>query len=388
MKHLSKIQEYLKENKLDAWVVYQFMDINPMFKKFVGSSAIVTRRAFLIIPQKGTPFLFHSFVDSGLGHLGIDSESYISYEEFKQKAKAILKDYKKIAMEFSPMSEIPHISKVDAGVIDLLRSFKLEIVSSGDLMQLAGQLSDEDIKSHKKATKALDEVRRASFKEIEDLLKSGKKVDEYLIQQLVLLKTKEGGLEPYSEPTTVINEHSAILHYAPPQQNSKELRENDLLLIDMWAKLPGDEDIYADITWMLYRGKDIPKKIQDTFDIVITARDKAVEFLRSRVKKGEETMGWEVDKVARDHITKMGYGQYFSHRLGHSIDTHVHGQLTHLDNFENKDSRKIFPNHITSIEPGIYIPGEFGIRSEINIVVTEKDVEITTEVQKQIHLLP
>lgn len=383
--HLGKIQKHLRENNIDAWVIYQFIDSNPMFKKLVGNSIVATRRAFLIVDKTGSVKIFHSGVDAGLGQLGFESITYTSYQEFKTKSMEVLKAYKKVAMEFSPFSEIPHISKVDAGIIDYFRSIGLEIVSSGDLMQIAGQLTDTEVASHLAASKKLDQARKLAFKYIEDKLKKGESLGEYDIQQYLMQTFDKLGLETSYQPDAVINENAAISHYAPSKEKSKLLQKGDLLLIDMWAKLKGEHHIYADITWMLFRGKRVPGEIQDAFSTIVKARDMAIDFLRQRVKSGKAIYGWEVDKIARDYIKSKGYGKYFTHRLGHSIGTFVHGELTHLDNFENKDSRQILPNHITSVEPGIYVKGKFGVRTEVDVLVAKDDVVITTDKQDQIY---
>ncbi len=383
------IQSYLKENKIDAWLVYQFIDTNPFFKRIIGvEDKVVTRRTILIIPKIGKLKLIHSTVDGGFDDLGIGEVVYTSFLEFKDACKKELGKFKKVAMEYSPFSSIPHISKVDAGIVDLIRSFGIEVVSSGDLIQMVERFSEEEVKSHIVAANMLDKVRKWVFVKIEKSLKSGKKVDEYIIQKMILNRFKRENLETVYAPQTTINENSARGHYIPSRKNSKELKPGDLLLIDMWAKLPGKTNIYADITWMLFRGKKIPTKYEKIFNLLVRSRDKAISFLNERVRRKINTFGWEVDKIAREEIENAGYGKYFTHRLGHSIGTFVHGNLTHLDNFENKDTRRIFPNHISSVEPGIYVQGKFGMRTEVNILVKENKVEITTEVQDKIVLLP
>lgn len=386
---LQEVKGYLTKNNINAWVIYQFIDMNPMFNKALGTEKkVVTRRTMLIIDQEGEVKLIHSKVDGGFEDLGLDEITYTSYQQFQKVCKEHLGKYKKVAMEYSPLSAIPHISKVDAGMVDLVRSLGIEVVSSGDLMQIVGQLSDEEVESHLKAARAVDEVRKWTFNQLEKDLSDGKEVNEYTIQQMILNKFKEKKLETVYEPQTTINENSARGHYLPNEDEHNPFRKGDLLLIDMWAKLPGETSIFADMTWMLFRGDEVPEKYQKAFDTVKGARDRAIKFLRKRVKEGSEVKGWEVDKVARDFIAKKGYGKYFRHRLGHSIGTFVHGDLTHLDGFENKDDRKIFPNHISSVEPGIYIPDDFGVRTEVDILVTEDDLKVTTEIQDDIYLLP
>jgi Xaa-Pro aminopeptidase len=203
----------------------------------------------------------------------------------------------------------------------------------------------------------------------------------------ILNQIEKNGLVTIYEPEVNINENAAKSHYAPTKETSKNLQKGDSLLIDMWLKLPGESSIYADISWNLYRGNKVPPHITHAFQTVKTARDMAVDFMRTRVKSKEGLFGWEVDKIARDYIKSQGYDKQFTHRLGHSIGTFVHGEQTHLDNYENKDERMILANHITSVEPGIYVSGKFGVRTEINVLVTDNDVIVTTDIQNEIYLL-
>ncbi|MBN1263363.1 MAG: aminopeptidase P family protein [Candidatus Pacebacteria bacterium] len=386
---LSQIQNHLKKNRIDAWLIYQFIDLNPIFDKILGGQKqIVTRRTFLAIPQQGKPFLIHSRIDGGLSNLNLPAQTYVSYQEFKQVLKKTTSKYRKVAIEYSPLSAIPHISKVDAGIVDLLRNFGLETISSGDLMQLVNQFTDQEIKSHLQAAKELDQIRKETFIWLEKSLTSQKKINEYTIQQEILTRFNQANLDTVFTPQCVINENAARGHYQPSQNQSKELKKGDLLLIDMWLKLKGEKNIYADITWMLFRGNKIPEKIKKAFFAIVTARDKAIGFLRQRIKSNQQVRGWEVDKVARDYLQKRGYEKNFTNRLGHSIGTFVHGDQTHLDSHENKDDRLILPNHISSVEPCLKFPGQFGIRTEVDILVTQSDVIVTTEVQNKIYQLP
>lgn len=385
---LKQVRDYLRQENIDAWFVYQFIDINPIYNKVLGTDKkVCSRRTFIIIPKEGEITLLHSQVDGGFEDLGLREVTYVSYDEFQELAKREFGKFKKVAMEFSPMSAIPHISKVDAGIVDFVRSLGLEVVSSGNLMQIVARLSDEEVASHLRCTKATDKVRRTIIAKMEKDLQAGKEVTEFSLQQDILAEIKKAGMQTLYEPQTTINENSARSHYAPSQDDFKVFRKGDLLLVDMWAKFK-DEDIFADMTWMFYRGKELPKKMQEVFDTVKKARDEAIEFMRKKVKSGEDFAGWEVDKVARDIINEAGYGEYFIHRLGHSIGTFIHGNLAHLDNHENRDERLILPNHITSVEPGVYIRGEFGVRLEVDVLITEDDVKVTTEIQDEIYLLP
>lgn len=381
------VTKYLNENNIDAWVIYQFIDLNPTFNKVVGADHTVTRRTFLIIDKEGNTSLMHSTVDGGLSALGIKQLTYTSYDQFKTLAKETLGKFKKIAMEYSPMSAIPHISRVDAGVMDFIRSIGVEVVSSGDLMQYTLTLSDEEIESHKRAAKELDRIRKETFEYIATDFKAGKEVTEFSIMNFILDKTKEAGLETVYEPTVNFNENSSKTHYQPSPEETKTLKDGDFILIDMWLKEAKPEALYADIAWVLNVGPVKNPKIQEVFDTLRVARDNAIAFMKEKRAKGESFRGWEVDNVAQEHIRSRDLYDFIAHRLGHSIGTFIHGAQTHLDNFENRDERMIVPNHLTSVEPGIVIPGEFGMHLEVDCLVTENDAIVTTEKQDEIYII-
>ncbi len=384
---IQKAQVYLKQNRIDAWVIYQFIDRNEFFDNFIEEKIIASRRTFLVIPNNDSPKLIHSGVDGGFSDLRINELTYHSYDEFLTLTKEVLSKFKVIAMEYSPQSKIPHISKVDAGIIDVVKSLGIDVISSGNLLQEVGGLNDQQVDSHLKAAVLLDEIRKDAISEVESNLRKGKEVSEYSIQQAILRITAEKNMETIYEPEININANAARPHYLPTKDNSLPFKKGDLLLIDMWAKLKETGSIYADITWMFYRGYKLPTKIENAFNSALRGRDTAVKLLEKRIKKGEPVYGWEVDKAARDSINADGYGEYFTHRLGHSLGTFVHGNLVHFDNYENIDDRQIMNNHLGTIEPGVYIPGEFGIRSEINLLVKNNSVQVTTSKQESMYFI-
>src|SRR5260221_1766756 len=385
--NIETVKKYLNENNIDAWIIYQFIDLNPTFNKVVGKDLTVTRRTFLIIDKEGETSIIHSTVDGGLSSVGVKEITYTSYDQFKTVAKENIGKFKKIAMEYSPMSMIPHISRVDAGVIDFIRSLGVEVVSSGDLMQYTLTLSDEEIQSHMRAAKELDRIRKETFDFIKTNFRGGKPVTEYDVMKFILDKTEEAGLETVYEPTVNFNENSSKTHYQPSKEESKILKEGDFILVDLWLKEKKPEAIYADIAWVLNVGPNVNPKIQNVFDTLRVARDNAIAFMKETRQKGESFRGWEVDNVAQEYIRSKNLYDFIAHRLGHSIGTFIHGQQTHLDNFENKDERIIVPNHLTSVEPGIVIPGEFGMHLEVDVLVTENDAIVTTEKQDEIYII-
>jgi Xaa-Pro aminopeptidase len=386
MNQLKKVQKSLKESNIDAWLVYQYIDMNPFFNKLIGTEDIViTRRAFLVIPQEEDPYFIHSKIDSGLKDLGYKSYEYISYNQFRDLCKNLFQDYETVAMDYSPESKIPNISKVDAGIVDFTKTLGLKVISSRDLLKHVNRISNEQIDSHLKASKKLDEIRKRTFRYIENSCKEDKKVTEYDIQEYILKEMEDENMETVYRPQCVINENASRGHYIPGPDNSKVLEKGDLLLIDMWHRFKEKGSIYADITWMLFRGNEIPTDIQEVWKTVIDTRDLAIKYMRGKIEKGKTIQGYEVDRIAREYVSKQGYGENFVNRLGHSIGTFVHGEQANLDNWENKDVREIYYPHITSVEPCIKIPGKFGVRSEVDVLLQEDQVKVTTEIQDTIY---
>jgi Xaa-Pro aminopeptidase len=150
----------------------------------------------------------------------------------------------------------------------------------------------------------------------------------------------------------------------------------------MWAKLDQPDGVYYDITWVGYCGENVPDAIQTVFDTVRGARDAAIAFVKDSVASQRVIRGYQVDDAARGYIARAGYGEYFFHRTGHSIGAEVHGTGANMDNLETHDERRVIPWTCFSIEPGVYLP-EFGIRSEVDVFVGEREARVTGEMQEQ-----
>jgi Xaa-Pro aminopeptidase len=378
-KKIVEVQKYLKENNLPAWLLYDFKGINPIAVDFINLKGLKTRRWYYLIKPEGEPIaLVHKIEEQGFKNIPGKIITYVSWQEQKQKLKEILGGLKKVAMEYSFENNIPYISRVDAGTIELIRSLGVEIVSSADLVQyFQARWSEQQYLSHKEAVKNLMRIKDEAFEFIAQRIKDKKEVDEFEVAQLVLKKMEESGMETEKVIICAANENSGNPHYTSSQTGSKRIKPGDFVLLDMWGKMKKEKSIYADITWVGFVGEKVPDKYQKIFDIVKGARDKAINYLKDRWSKGEQIKGWEVDRACRDYIEKAGYGIYFTHRTGHSIGTEDHGNGVDIDNLETKDERKIIPGVGFSIEPGIYLK-EFGIRSEINVYVKDNEIEVTT----------
>ena len=376
-------QEYLTEHGLSGWILYDYRDMNPIFWDTVGPIPNVTRPCWLWVPASGEPVLLTSYVDAGrFAHLGLETRQFVSRSEMVQRLTEVLDGAASIAMEYSPMVELPRASRVDAGTLELVRSLGVEVVSSADLVQHATQRWSEDqLQSHILAAGKLGAIVREAFAYIGESLASG--VTEHEVAEFIRGRFVDEGLEVTDGPVVAVNEHSSDPHFDPTPESSATIEQDDWVLIDLWAKLADEDAMFADLTWTAYVGDRPSEEHQRVFDAVLGARDAALAEIESAFASGRELLGWEVDRVARDYIQGAGYGDYFSHRLGHSLGREVHGNAVNLDGWETHDTRKLIPGIALTIEPGIYLP-EFGVRSEIDVFISKNGPQVTTEVQRSV----
>ena len=242
----------------------------------------------------------------------------------------------------------------------------------------------DQLASHRRSAEKLGRIVLEAFSYIGETLSSGP--TEYQVAELIRRRFREEGIHSPDGPIVAANAHASDPHYEPPHEGGTLFKQGDWVLIDLWAKEQAEDSVYADITWVAYVGDRVPSKHQAVFDLVTGARDAALEFLQEAARDGRSVQGKEADWVAREHIASYGYGDYFTHRLGHSISHEVHGDAVNLDGFETDDTRSIIPGICFSIEPGIYLP-EFGVRSEIDVYMSEDGPEATTPVQREVVLI-
>ncbi len=384
---IDKIQDELRQRELGGWLFFDHHRRDPLAYRILElpDELGASRRWYYLIPAFGEPRkLVHRIESRTLDTLsGIKSE-YSSWIDQKNKLRALLDGFSKIAMQYSPNCAIPYISLVDAGTLEQIRSFGIEVTSSANLVQqFEARWTDNQLGTHLQAGKLVDQIRREAFDLIGARLSSSTPVDEYEVQQFVVCKFRELGLIATHGPIVAANANASDPHYEPHRDRASKIRKGDLVLIDMWAKLDQPDAVYYDITWTGYCGHIIPQQIQAVFEIVRDARKRASEFVVSRVARSEPIQGWQVDDAARDLITELGYGEFFFHRTGHSIGTEVHGTGANMDNLESHDERQVLSGTCFSIEPGIYLP-EFGVRSEVNVYVSEHSAWVTGEQQEEL----
>jgi Xaa-Pro aminopeptidase len=382
MKKIQEAQKYLQEMKIDGWLLYDFERNNPLAHRFLDiSSRATTKRRFLYwIPAHGEPVkIVHAIESHVLDHCPGAKKTYASWQSLEGAIRESLKGSHKIAMEFSPKNAIPYVSHVDGGTIDLVRSFGVEVVSSGDFLpHFTAVLSEAQIQSQQRAGKALDGIVKDAWKWIADHLKAGKAITEYDVQQKIGADFERLQLVTDDLPIVGVNQHSADPHYQPQKAGSLPIRKGDFILIDMWAKKKGETAVFGDITRVGVAAAAPTAKQQELFQIVRNAQKTAVALIKDRFAHKKRIEGWEVDAAARKVIADAGYGEFFTHRTGHNIEIELHGSGAHMDNLESHDMRPLLPSTCFSIEPGIYLPDEFGVRLEYDVLI-HKDghVEIT-----------
>ncbi len=387
---LQDAQEFMRRENLPAWLIYDYLGCNPVLAQVATPSGHVTRPVFLLVPADGSPLLLTHHVDAGkFADSGVDTVVYRSRVMLESALRDALAQCNRVAMEYSPRNGLPRVSRVDAGTVELVRSMGPEVVSSADLMQYATQRwSPEQLAGHRRAADTLGRIVNEAFARVGQRLNqpgSGGPT-EFEIAEFIRHRFREEGLTTADGPIVSANAHCSDPHYEPAPEGSSVIAPGDWLLIDLWAREDTPGSVYADITWTAYVGDDPPERHRQIFDIVLGARDAALSFLQDAHASGDAVQGWQADDVARRYITEAGYGDYFTHRLGHSIYHTVHGEGVNLDNFETHDTRRIIPGVGFSIEPGIYLP-EFGVRSEIDAYMSEDGPYASSPVQREIVLI-
>jgi len=387
--HLAAIQSALRERNIDAWLFYDHHHRDPIAYRVLGLPAnlMVTRRWFYLIPAHGDPVkLVHKIEAGHLDSLPGTKRQYSGWQELFENLKAMLAAYRDIAMQYSPNNSVFTISLVDAGTVDLLRGLGKNIVSSADLVaQFESTWSEEQIQSHFAARDSVDAIVDAAFREIGLRARDGG-TTEHAMQQWFMEAFGRENLLTDDPPIVAVNANAGNPHYEPRADHPVPIRQGDLVLLDVWGKKNTPGAVYYDVTWMGFVGPAPSNRILEVFEIVRDARDAGVRVVTEAISAGRPIAGWEVDRATRDHIKKKGYGDYFIHRTGHSIGTDVHSNGANMDDLEIHDERRLLPNSCFSIEPGIYLP-EFGVRSEVNMLVRPKSAEVTGNIQRDIVII-
>jgi len=369
---LPAVQAALRNLGFDGWLLYDFRGLNVLARRVVGlpESQMLSRRWFYFVPADGEPRkLVHRIEPHALDHLPGPARPYLRWQELEAGVGQLVQGSRRVAMEYVPRNANPYVSRVDAGTVELVRSFGAEVVPSGDLVQLFEACwDDEQWAMHLEAAKHTRSAYDAAFAFIVDRVRANGVVHELEVQKRILDHFAAHKLVCDHPPIVAVGPHSGDPHYEPRPGPEGNIREGDFVLIDLWAKLDRPRAVYSDLTWTAFVGKQVPAKYEQVFQIVARARDAAIDRVRSAFAGKEPLQGWQVDQAARDVIDQAGHGQYFCHRTGHSIGQETHGNGANMDNLETHEERRVLPRTCFSDEPGIYLP-EFGVRSEVNVFV-------------------
>ena len=373
------IQQALRDQELDGWFLSCFQKNDPVSLELLGlTDKMVSRRCYYFIPRQAAPCkLVHLLEPAMLDHLPGEKSGYLTWQQHSAAFATLVEGNQRIAAQYSPGNELPSNSRLDAGTAEVLKSLGLELISSADLVQqFAAVWTTEQLDGHRRSSRLLHEIVKEAFVMVGSALQAGRPSDEYSVQQFILESFDREKLHTEASPIVGVNANSADPHYQPSADLTAPINQGDFLLIDLWAKGLSPESVYADICWCGVCAIQPTARQQEIFEIVSGARDAGLHVIEQRYP-AQAISGYEVDNATRKVIETAGFGDQFIHRTGHSIGIEDHGQGANMDNFETHDTRRLIAMTGFSIEPGIYFPGDFGVRSEINIVLTDTDVEVT-----------
>lgn len=372
---IERVQAELLTQDLDGWLLYEFHHINPVPVSLLGLGK-TTRRAFVLIPAEGEPVaLIHAIEASSWRHWPFERRVYSGWQEMEEKLATLVEGVDRLAMEVSPGGAVPTLDYVPAGIAGVILGHGVEIASSGDLVsRFHSVLSATQLDDHRRAAEIVKDVARAAFERAADAIRRGEPTTEGALSAWIVAQLEGHRLVDHVSCIVAVGPKASDSHYAPVG-DGEIIGRGDLLLIDLWGAFSGS--VPADQTWMGIMAPEVDARTQGVWEAVRDARDAAVDFLAARASDGAEVRGFEVDDVARAVIEERGFGPYFVHRTGHSIDTDLHGSGPNLDNLESRDDRRLLPGVAFSVEPGIYIEGEIGVRSEVNVHWGQDGPEVT-----------
>ncbi|MFO0848503.1 MAG: M24 family metallopeptidase [Gemmataceae bacterium] len=370
---LTAVQAAVRDQGLDGWLLYDFRGLNVLAARVLGmADAKRSRRWAYYVPATGQPKkLVHAIEPAALDALpGDDTTVYLSWQQFEAGIGHLVQGAKRVAMEYSPRNGNMYISRVDAGTVELVRSFGVEVVPSGDLIQqFEATWDDEQWALHLEAAERTDAAYGVAWAFIADQIRTHGYTVETAVQARIMQHFADTGMTTYSPPIVGEGPHSADPHFEPAPEIDRRIAPGSYVLIDLWAKMAKPRAVYSDLTRVGYVGEDVPAKINQVFHVVRDARDAAIDRVRRAFAAGVPLHGWQVDGAAREVIERAGYGKFFNHRTGHNIGQETHGNGCHMDGLETREERLVMRRTCFSIEPGIYLPGEFGVRSEVNVYI-------------------
>lgn len=379
------VQSALKEEGLDGWLLYDFHGSNPIARRLTGldgGGKMTSRRWYYVIPASGEPRkLMHAIEPDNLDHMPGSKTIYSQRETLASGLKTLLGGLKRVAMEYSPANNIPYISRVDAGTVEVVRQLGTDVVSSGDLVQRFEAIwSEEALATHRAASERLYRIKDRAFDFIRQGRHAGRRLTEIEIQRAMVGWFEEEGLITDAPPVVAAQENAGNPHYMPTDEKHRVIGDNEVVLLDLWGKLKDPGAVFADITWVGFTAPEVPDRYVKAFNAARDGRDAAVALVQQSAASGRELRGFEVDRACREVVERAGFGAQFIHRTGHSLGTEVHGNGVHMDDYETHDERRLIPGTGFTIEPGVYAK-EFGVRTEINMFVGRGKATVTGPMQ-------
>lgn len=394
--NLSELQSFMRQQKIDAWLLYDFRGSNFILSRLLPGKRWTTRRVYLFVPASGDPTVLVHSIDAAqfesvkLAGAPVHRKVYLSWPQIAQNLSVFFSGCSRVAMEYAPGCSLPVISIADAGTIEMVRALGVEVVSSANLVQHSiARWSPDAVGLHADASAKVAAIKDEAFAMIRTHLAANTPIHEHEVQHFIMSRFAAQGLETAEEPIVGVNAHSGDPHYAPSKDRPALIHKGDWVLIDLWARVPGEENIFSDITWVGYAGKEVPAKHREVFNAVKAARDASLARAVDAWKRNEVVQGWQLDDAARNELIKAGFENFVRHRTGHSLSQGpaVHGLGMNLDNLETHDTREMLPGLGFTIEPGLYLP-EFGIRLEINIYADPlKGPVVTSCIQNDVVLI-
>jgi Xaa-Pro aminopeptidase len=375
---LHAIQSGLRERGLDGWLLYDYHATNPIAGRILGLPQPLSRRYFVLVPAEGQPVaVAHTLERPPWSEWPGTVRVYFTWQELEATLGQLLKSGQRIALEYSDTDRIPQLDRVPAGVLDIVKRAGAEPAESGELVTLfAATWSAAELESHRRTARILATVAARGFQQAAGAVRAGSGLSEWGLKESILkLLAAEGLVE--ADTIVAVGPNAANGHYEPTPKTAAPIVVDQVLLIDLWAREEGS--VFADQTWMSFMGTEVPEPVQQIWRTVYEARSAALKYLEDHHADTTQPLrGCDVDAACRGVIEKAGFGEYFNHRTGHSIDGDVHGLGPNIDGVETRDERRLLPGIGFSIEPGIYLAGEFGVRSEVNVYMGADGPEVTT----------
>jgi Xaa-Pro aminopeptidase len=380
-----ELRAALRAAGVDGWLLYDFHGVNPVLRRMLGGGGMATRRLFVWLPADG-PFVAvaHRIELQPLEGFPGEVRPYAAWQELHAALGAVVRG-RTVAMEVSAEDAVPYLDRVPAGVVELITRLGGTVRTSAPLVTtFAARWTPAELADHRVAAEQLADIAQTTLREV---VRESGRARETAVQARVLERMRAAGLETTSPPIVGFGPNAANPHYEPLEGRDALLQAGQVVLLDLWGGR-SRQTVFADQTWMGLAGERVPPEVDDVWRAVRDARDAAVAELKRGWAAREQVTGASLDKAARDLIAARGYGEYFVHRTGHSIDQDLHGSGPHLDSFETNDTRVLVAGVGFSVEPGVYLTGRFGVRSEINVVLHADGPEVTPRVPQRDLILP